>query len=63
VQAGRGVSSQVSVGVAEQASQADALEQIAPPPEQRVPPALQTLLDAYYRALAQRREQGATEER
>ncbi len=63
VQAGRGVSGEVSVGVPEQASQADALEQIAPPPEQRVPPALQALLDAYYRALAQRREQAASEER
>ncbi|HUU98837.1 MAG TPA: hypothetical protein VM487_24155 [Phycisphaerae bacterium] len=63
VQAGRGVSGEVSVGVGEQASQSDALEQIAPPPEQRVPPALQALLDAYYRALAQRREQAASEER
>ena len=63
VQAGRAVSGEVSVGVAEQASEADALEQIAPPPEQRVPPALQALLDAYYRALAQRREQAASEER
>jgi hypothetical protein len=63
VQAGSGVSGDVSVSVAEQASQADALEQIAPPPEQHVPPALQALLDAYYRALAQRREQAAGQER
>jgi hypothetical protein len=63
VQAGRQMSGRISVGVAGQTAASDALGQIAPPPEQRVPPALQTLLDAYYRALAERRERAMSEPR
>jgi len=54
VQAGGGLSSAARTAVDLARPHEDDLRRIAPPPEQEVPAELRSLLDAYYRALAQR---------
>jgi hypothetical protein len=54
VQAGRGVAGDASLRGEEVESRDDSLGKIAPPPDQRVSPELRAMLDAYYRAMAQR---------
>lgn len=52
-QYGRG--SAVAGAVGESTMQVDSLEKLASPPDQKVPPHLRQVLDAYYRSLANRR--------
>jgi len=58
VQAGGGLSSAARTAVDLARPHEDHLRRIAPPPEQEVPAELRSLLDAYYRALAQRQGRG-----
>ena len=55
VSSGVGLAGGLALRVAPRASVQDRIEQIAPPPQQRVSPELRAVLDAYYRALAARR--------
>jgi hypothetical protein len=55
VQAGAGLSRELSTDVQARESLRDGLDKIAPPREQHVPPALEALLEAYYRSLAEKR--------
>jgi hypothetical protein len=54
VRRGEGLGADVGTGVDGAEAQADQLDRIAPPPDQDVPPHLRKILDAYYRALAER---------
>lgn len=54
VLAGTGRGAALSAGLDRAQAQADGLGRITPPPEQAVPNHLRRLLDAYYRALAER---------
>jgi hypothetical protein len=56
VQRGTGLSSAAQTTVDQPAPHPDNLRRIAPPPEQEVPAELRPLLDAYYRALAERQK-------
>lgn len=55
VQRGAGVSGDVDLGVGGEAMEADSLEKLAAPADQRVPEHLRAVLEAYYRSLAEKR--------
>ncbi|MGD8454537.1 MAG: hypothetical protein PVJ57_22210 [Phycisphaerae bacterium] len=57
VQQGTGPGDNVNTGVTPGQSATDDLGRIVPPPEQQVPAHLRAVLDAYYRALAERNHQ------
>jgi hypothetical protein len=55
VQRGSGVAGDVGLGVGGEAMEADSLEKLAAPADQRVPEHLRAVLEAYYRSLAEKR--------